>query len=82
LRPLPGLPSLRISAGVAGRFFPSWFGLDLASWAEFYAHALREEEHDLSFLDFGGAGRQQTAPREPTASEAEGVSDEIPNDLA
>ena len=32
-----------------------------------YAHALREEETDLSFADFGGPRRQYTAPTRITA---------------
>ena len=28
-----------------------------------YAHAMREEETDLSFAEFGGPGRPYTAPR-------------------
>jgi hypothetical protein len=47
-----------------------------------YAHALREEEHDLSFLDFSAAKRQQTAPTESDSLDADTAGDEIPNDLA
>ena len=34
-----------------------------------YAHALREEETDLSFAEFGGPGRPYTAPEIEEASE-------------
>lgn len=36
-----------------------------------YAHAMREEETDLSFADFGGPGRPYTAPVFDAASEDE-----------
>ena len=34
-----------------------------------YAHALREEETDLSFAEFGGPGRPYAAPQSEGASE-------------
>ena len=79
----PGLSRIALRAGKSVRWVADVLGhADPSLTLRVYAHALREEENDLSFLDFDGAGRQQTAPTEATGAESEAASDEIPNDLA
>jgi hypothetical protein len=43
-----------------------------------HPHALREEENDLTFLDFNGTGRNRAAPAPATAAASDNSSDEIP----
>ncbi len=75
--------TLALRAGKSVRWVADVLGhADPALTLRVYAHALREEENDLSFLDFNGAERQQTTPTEVAASETDAASDEIPNDLA
>ncbi len=75
--------TLALLAGKSVRWVADVLGhADPSLTLRVYAHALREEEHDLSFLDFGTPGRPQTAPVTGGALDTEEASDEIPNDLA
>ncbi len=59
-----------LHAGKSVRWVADQLGhADPALTLRTYAHALREEEADLSFAEFGGPGRPYTAPAIDEASE-------------
>ncbi len=59
-----------LQAGKSIRWVADQLGhADPALTLRVYAHAMAEEEHDLSFAEFGGPGRPYTAPRVNEESE-------------
>ncbi len=61
--------TLALQAGKSVRWVADQLGhADPALTLRVYAHAMREEEQDLSFAEFGGPGRPYTAPRFGEAS--------------
>jgi integrase len=62
--------TLALQAGKSVRWAADQLGhADPAFTMRVYAHALREEETDLSFADFGGPGRPYTAPAESATAD-------------
>jgi len=65
------LASLTLAAGKRVRWVTSQLGhANPELTLRVYAHALREEETDLSFLDFGGSGDSGGAKRHPGGTAA------------
>ena len=71
--------SLALESGKSVRWVADQLGhADPAMTLRVYAHAIPDEETDLSFLDFGVAGRHYTAPDSaptPTNENAPGLTD-------
>ena len=62
--------SLALASGKSPKWVASQLGhQDPGFTLRVYAHAMREEERDLSFADFGGPGRPYTAPNENGADD-------------
>jgi integrase len=68
--------SLALASGKSVRWVADQLGhADPAMTLRVYAHLIPGEETDLSFLNFGGPGRPQTAPPSETLSEEEDAPD-------
>lgn len=73
--------TLALQAGKSVRWVAEVLGhADPSLTLRVYAHALREEESDLSFADFGGFRRPQAAPETADTLDTDELEGEIPND--